>query len=116
MENYAGILSLSLSLSLSFSHSLSLSLPPSPSLPQFLTTHAMEEADHLCTRIAGIMNFGHLCCLGTQNRLKSEFGTGYQLAFNCAPGCVSGVEKFVRNDLRKAVHIETYTGIVYMYD
>ena len=30
--------------------------------------------------------------LGTQNRLKSEFGTGYQLAFNCAPGRVSDVE------------------------
>ena len=30
--------------------------------PQILTTHAMEEADHLCTRI-GIMNFGKLRCL-----------------------------------------------------
>ena len=94
---------------------LSLSPPPSPSLPQFLTTHATEEADHLCTRIE-IMNFGRLRCLGTQNQFKSKLGTGYQLAFNCAPGHVSGVEKFVRNNLRKAVHIETYTGIVYMYD
>ena len=34
----------------------------------------------------------------------------------CAPGRVSDVEKFVRNNLRKAVHIETYAGIVYMYD
>ena len=48
--------------------------------------------------------------LGTQNRLKSKFGTGYQLAFNCAPGRVSDVEQFVRNNLRKAVHIETYAG------
>ena len=60
----------------------------------------MEEADHLCTRI-GIMNFGRLRCLGTQNRLKSRFGTGYQLAFNCAPGRVSDVESFIRNNLRK---------------
>ena len=58
------------------------------------------------------MNFGRLRCLGTQNRLKSKFGTGYQLAFNCAPGRVSDVEKFVGNNLRKAVHIETYAGIV----
>ena len=71
----------------------------------------MEEADHLCTRI-GIMNFGRLRCLGTQNRLKSKFGTGYQLAFNCAPGRVSDMEKFVGNNLRKAVHIETYAGMV----
>ena len=71
--------------------------PPSPPPCQILP---MEEADHLCTRI-GIMNFGHLRCLGTQSRLKSKFGTGYQLAFNCAPGCVSDVEQFVRNNLRK---------------
>ena len=63
-----------------------------------------------------MMNSGHLCCLGTQNRLKSKFGTGYQLAFNCAPGRISDVEKFVRNNLRKAVHIEAYVGIVCKYD
>ena len=100
------------SLTMLYSLSLSLSLSPfsAPSF-QILTTHAMEEADHLCTRI-GIMNFGRLRCLGTQNRLKSKFGTGYQLAFNCAPGRVSDVEKFVGNNLRKAVHIETYAGMV----
>ena len=58
------------------------------------------------------MNFGHLRCLGTQNWLKSKFGTGYHLAFNCAPGHVSDVEKFVRNNLRKAVHIETYMQVL----
>ena len=62
------------------------------------------------------MNFGRLRCLGTQNQFKSKFGTGYQLAFNCDPYHVSDVEKFVRNNLKKAVHIETYAGIVYMYD
>ena len=67
--------------------SLSLSL----SLSKILTTHAMEEADHLCTRI-GIMNFGRLRLLGTQNRLLAKFGTGYQLAFNCASGHVGDVE------------------------
>ena len=62
------------------------------------------------------MSFVRLRCLGTQNWLKSKFGTGYQLVFNCAPGRVSDVEKFVRNNLRKAVHIESYAGIVHMYD
>ena len=71
----------------------------------------MEEADHLCTRI-GIMNFGCLRCLGSQNQLKSKFSTGYQLAFNCAPGRVSDVENFIGNNLQKAVHIETYAGMV----
>ena len=58
------------------------------------------------------MNFGRLRCLGTQNRLKYKFGTRYQLAFNCAPVRVLDVEKFVGNNLRKAVHIETYAGMV----
>lgn len=70
----------------------------------------MEEADHLCTRI-GIMNYGRLRCLGTQNRLKKRFGSGYQLAFQCAPGHASTVESFVRTNLPKAVHMETYAGI-----
>ena len=54
------------------------------------------------------MNFGNLRCLRAQNHLKSKFGTGYQLAFNCAPGCVGDVKSFVRNNLRQAIHIETY--------
>ena len=127
---YCLMLQFSLSLSLlllpSFLYPLFLSVPSFSLFPptllylssplsslQILTTHAMEEADHLCTRI-GIMNFGRLRCLGTQNRLKSKFGTGYQLAFNCAPGRVGDVESFVSNNLRKAVHIETYAGVSIM--
>ena len=69
----------------------------------------MEEADHLCTRI-GIMNYGRLRCLGTQNRLKTRFGSGYQLTFQCAPGYAPMVENFVQTNLPKAVHVETYAG------
>ena len=43
-----------------------------------LTTHSMEEAEALCTRI-GIMVGGRLRCLGTTQRLKSRFGQGYEL-------------------------------------
>ena len=47
-----------------------------------LTTHSMEEADILCTRI-GIVNNGVLSCIGSQNRLKSQYGGGYHLFINC---------------------------------
>lgn len=47
-----------------------------------LTTHSMEEADVLCSRI-GIVNNGVLRCIGTQNRLKSLYGGGYHLFVNC---------------------------------
>ncbi len=43
-----------------------------------LTTHSMEEAEALCTRI-GIMVGGRLRCLGSAQHLKDKFGSGYQL-------------------------------------
>eukprot|EP00434_Breviolum_minutum_P010201 symbB.v1.2.009002.t1/scaffold565.1/size187815/15 len=43
-----------------------------------LTTHNMEEAEALCSRI-GIMVGGRLRCLGSNQRLKARFGQGYQL-------------------------------------
>ena len=43
-----------------------------------LTTHNMEEAEALCSTI-GIMVGGRLRCLGSNQRLKVQFGQGYQL-------------------------------------
>jgi ABC-2 type transport system ATP-binding protein len=39
----------------------------------FLTTHFMEEADHLCDRVA-IMNLGRVAALGQPEDLKSSIG------------------------------------------
>lgn len=43
-----------------------------------LTTHSMDEADSLSQYI-GIMAAGQMRCIGTRQRLKSRFGTGYRL-------------------------------------
>jgi len=43
-----------------------------------MTTHSMEEADALCTRIA-IMVKGSLLCIGSPQHLKNKFGAGYTL-------------------------------------
>eukprot|EP00927_Polykrikos_kofoidii_P058513 TRINITY_DN5306_c1_g1_i2.p1 TRINITY_DN5306_c1_g1~~TRINITY_DN5306_c1_g1_i2.p1 ORF type:complete len:2147 (+),score=286.97 TRINITY_DN5306_c1_g1_i2:56-6442(+) len=43
-----------------------------------LTTHNMEEAEALCSRI-GIMVGGRLRCLGSNQHLKAKFGQGYEL-------------------------------------
>ncbi len=43
-----------------------------------LTTHSMEEADALCTRV-GIMVKGELRCLGSTQHLKNKYGGGYIL-------------------------------------
>ena len=51
-----------------------------------LTTHLMEEADTLCTRI-GIMAHGKLQTLGSSAELKRRHGQGYRLTFSLArPG------------------------------
>ena len=60
--------------------------------------------------ITGIMNYGRLRCLGTQTRLKSKFGTGYQLQFHCERGRAAEVREFVEVNLPRAVHTETYAG------
>jgi len=43
-----------------------------------LTTHSMEEAEALCTRI-GIMVKGQLRALGSPQHLKQKFGSGYEI-------------------------------------
>merc|ERR1711871_321369 len=43
-----------------------------------LTTHSMEEAEALCSRIGLIVN-GELRCLGNTLHIKTRFGTGYTL-------------------------------------
>ncbi|XP_072019069.1 cholesterol transporter ABCA5-like [Amphiura filiformis] len=43
-----------------------------------LTTHSMEEADAVCSRV-GIMVLGQLKCLGTTQHLKDKYGGGYVL-------------------------------------
>ncbi|KAI8896654.1 P-loop containing nucleoside triphosphate hydrolase protein [Globomyces pollinis-pini] len=48
-----------------------------------LTTHSMEEAEALSDRIGIVIN-GTLKCLGSPARLKSVYGSGYQLTVNCS--------------------------------
>jgi energy-coupling factor transporter ATP-binding protein EcfA2 len=43
-----------------------------------LTTHSMEEAEALCTRI-GIMVNGQLRCIGSGQHLKTRFGKGFEI-------------------------------------
>jgi len=47
-----------------------------------LTTHSMEEAEALCTRVA-IMTSGRMRCLGSVQHLKNRFVGGYVLDMQC---------------------------------
>jgi len=44
------------------------------------TTHSMEEAEALCTKM-GIMVKGEFKCFGPATHIKEKFGTGYEIEF-----------------------------------
>lgn len=43
-----------------------------------ITTHSMEEAEALCTKM-GIMVGGEFKCFGSSQHVKDKFGTGYEI-------------------------------------
>jgi len=74
-----------------------------------LTSHSMEEADILCTKI-GIMSRGNLRCLGSNVRLKNKFGEGYSLKVNFEPENEESVAGFVKSILPTASVEENFAG------
>jgi len=62
-----------------------------------VTTHSMEEADALCTRIA-IMHKGRLQCIGNQLTLKSKYGDGYKLIIHTVKGQGSAANDHAATD------------------
>ena len=52
----------------------------SPGRAIVLTTHSMEEAESLSTKI-GITVSGRLRCIGTGQQIKQRYGTGFQIDF-----------------------------------
>jgi len=43
-----------------------------------ITTHSMEEAEALCTKM-GIMVDGQFKCFGSSQHIKNKYGTGYEI-------------------------------------
>lgn len=44
-----------------------------------LTTHSMEEAEALSTKMAIMVQGGVFKCLGSSQHIKDKFGTGYEI-------------------------------------
>ncbi|XP_050432298.1 phospholipid-transporting ATPase ABCA3-like [Adelges cooleyi] len=73
-----------------------------------LTTHSMEEADALCSKV-GIMVKGQLRCLGSTQYLKNLYGAGYTLEIRLKPhGDVDDVKHFVMSSFPNAVPEEEF--------
>ena len=66
-----------------------------------ITTHSMQEAETLCSRI-GIVAQGLLKCIGSSNHLKEQYGRGYTLTVTsipCEEGPKSAAEKKRRDTI-----------------
>eukprot|EP00835_Amoeboradix_gromovi_P001262 NODE_54_length_26799_cov_0.554794.p10 type:complete len:141 gc:universal NODE_54_length_26799_cov_0.554794:23478-23056(-) len=59
-----------------------------------LTTHNLEEAEQLCTKI-GIFVHGSFKCLGTLQRLKDLYGNGYHLTLSVEKSKTESVKKIL---------------------
>jgi len=59
-----------------------------------ITTHSMEEAEALCTKM-GIMVKGKFKCFGAASYIKDKFGTGYEIEFKITPLDDDGVSKHI---------------------
>eukprot|EP00028_Trichosphaerium_sp_Am-I-7-wt_P002712 CAMPEP_0168530186 /NCGR_PEP_ID=MMETSP0405-20121227/14482_1 /TAXON_ID=498012 /ORGANISM="Trichosphaerium sp, Strain Am-I-7 wt" /LENGTH=461 /DNA_ID=CAMNT_0008554309 /DNA_START=766 /DNA_END=2151 /DNA_ORIENTATION=- len=73
-----------------------------------LTTHSMEEAETLCTRI-GVLAYGNLRCLGNQTHLKNKFATGYIIKINFDIKQKKKASDFVRKVLPNAVLVGDFS-------
>jgi len=49
-----------------------------------LTTHSMEEAEALCSKI-GIMVRGQFQCFGSSAHIKSKYAQGFKICVNFKP-------------------------------
>jgi ATP-binding cassette subfamily A (ABC1) protein 3 len=49
-----------------------------------ITTHSMEEAEALCTKM-GIMVAGKFKCFGSSTYIKDKYGTGYEIEIKIKP-------------------------------
>lgn len=72
-----------------------------------LTTHSMEEADALCTRIGIVVN-GQLQCLGSSQHLKSKFGKGCVVQMRVAAANEDAAVAFVCRSFVGAVLKQRY--------
>ena len=60
-----------------------------------ITTHSMEEAEALCTKM-GIMVGGQFKCFGSSQHIKDKYGTGYELEVKIKTLTEEEIEVFMK--------------------
>ncbi|XP_024973039.1 ABC transporter A family member 7-like isoform X1 [Cynara cardunculus var. scolymus] len=74
-----------------------------------LTTHSMEEAEHLCDRL-GIFVDGSLQCIGNPKELKGRYGGSYVFTMTTSSDHETDVENLVKSLSPKANKIYQISG------
>eukprot|EP01006_Ploeotia_vitrea_P052557 TRINITY_DN67703_c4_g1_i7.p1 TRINITY_DN67703_c4_g1~~TRINITY_DN67703_c4_g1_i7.p1 ORF type:complete len:613 (-),score=314.03 TRINITY_DN67703_c4_g1_i7:62-1711(-) len=74
-----------------------------------LTTHSLDEAVALCSRI-GIMVGGQLRCLGSAQHLKQRYGSGFQIDINTGTNTTKAARHWVRDTFPGAELIERHAS------
>ncbi|KAL8225644.1 hypothetical protein R6Q57_018201 [Mikania cordata] len=74
-----------------------------------LTTHSMEEAEHLCDRL-GIFVDGSLQCVGNPKELKGRYGGSYVFAMTTSSSHETDVENLVKGLSPNANRIYQISG------
>ncbi|CAA0826823.1 ABC transporter A family member 7 [Striga hermonthica] len=74
-----------------------------------LTTHSMEEAEHLCDRL-GIFVDGSLQCVGNPKELKARYGGSYVFTITTSADHDEEVENLVRHLSPSATKIYQISG------
>jgi len=74
-----------------------------------LTTHSMEEAEELSTKI-GILIKGNFECMGTPQELKDKFGEGYQLDVKVPVSKVAAFKEFLSSNFGHCDLVEEHFG------
>jgi len=74
-----------------------------------LTTHSMEEAEALASRVA-IMAHGRLKMVGTTLHLKTKFGDGYRIQVSYKVENEQVVDEFVRKSIPNVIPVENRMG------
>ena len=73
-----------------------------------LTTHSMEEAESVCSRV-GIIVDGKMKCLGSLQRIKSVYGTGYDVQLK--PGQLKQIpacKSFMQSQMPESILVEEH--------
>jgi ABC-type multidrug transport system ATPase subunit len=75
-----------------------------------LTTHALDEAEMLCDRVA-IMARGQVRTIGSPAQLRVRFDQGYKFMMTVAPANEARADEFVRSLLPSLVFRDAINGV-----